>query len=606
MLKNLSKMILLAPIIATASMVAAQDNSDVPSLREVFKNDFLVGVALGGFSQPNSAEGQLVGKHFNRVTAENSMKWESVERSEGQFNWSGSDQLVRFAKEFDMEVHGHVLVWYQQTAPWVYRDLQPGPEGRQKLIQRMQNHIRTRLAHEKGRVQVWDVANECVMADGSMRKSFWYNIIGPDYLKIAYDTAREADPNVKLVYNDFDTDLCAKRDGIVRLVNELNKDKKRVDIIGMQAHWRYNDPTVEEIERTIEAFESTGCKILISELDMDMLTRDPSNPNPYPNGLPPLKHQEQREIFRNIYSLFLKHSKNIHSVTLWGVTDSGTWLNGYPFGGRRNAPLLFDGQRQPKQAFWGVIDAAAMYGRDLGKRFTYQDGIAWESKKTVIYTPKKGTIDDACVFRADNRALLCAFSTNEDTANKVIKYVVSFDDGETWTKEAQLIAARQGKDCLHPIIGQNPDGRIAVSFVVDGDVLVYTTRDEGINWLEDDPNRRYIAYPQELFRYFTHSKTRTQFQADVFQKKIGMTLADPRIIEFDDGRIGLTCKDGTTWLTKKAVADISKVTKSDFVKVTAKLQNYIFARPNSPRIYTLVPATGNALALQRGLVMREY
>ncbi|MBR2963933.1 MAG: endo-1,4-beta-xylanase, partial [Lentisphaeria bacterium] len=178
-----------------------QELGDEPALREIFKDDFLCGVALGGFTQPDSFTGKLAGKHFNRVVADNAMKWESVERSEGNFNWGGGDGLVRMAKQYDMQLHGHCFVWYQQTPGWVYRDLQPNEQGRETLIKRMQNHIRTRIAHDKENFHVWDVVNEAVVQDGSMRKSFWYNIVGSDYVKLAFETAREADPTAKLVYN---------------------------------------------------------------------------------------------------------------------------------------------------------------------------------------------------------------------------------------------------------------------------------------------------------------------------------------------------------------------------------------------------------------------
>ena len=600
-----------------------QELGDEPALRDIFKDDFLCGVALG-FAQPESFTGKLAGKHFNRVVADNAMKWESVERSEGNFNWGGGDGLVRMAQQYDMQLHGHCFVWYQQTPGWVYRDLQPGEQGRATLIKRMQNHIRTRIAHDKENFHVWDVVNEAVVQDGSMRKSFWYNIVGPDYVKLAFETAREADPTAKLVYNDFDTDLAAKRDGIVRLVNEVNKDKKLVDYIGMQCHWRYTDPDMDQVERTIQAFLSTGCDILISELDIDILPRDRRNPNPYPNGvLPALVQQDLRDRYRDAYALFLKYREHIVAVTLWGLTDNGSWLDTYPFGGRRNAPLLFDRQNKPKPAFWGVVDAAAMYGRDLGDRFQYKDGIAWEKDVRTIYKPESGSVSDPYIIRLDSKRLVCVFSTDEGGGKRVIKYVFSDDDGETWSETPAQLCAVNGKDCVRPTIAQiapaptgmqpSPAGVVVASvFDKDGENYIYATEDQFQTWSLRAPSQRILPYPDSIFGYL-NLKSGKQIHSAELAKQIGLKGDNPVAMELKGGRILIsvnTDKGMSVLITKKPVTDVTKLKAADFSPASNPASaafGTVSADTTSPRILAVgTDKEGSSIVLRRGLGMAEY
>ncbi len=595
---------LVAPMILSAAAFQTGLNAvEEPALRDVFKNDFLCGVAIGAYLPINSDSGKIVGKHFNRVTSENSMKWESMSPREGVFNYRGYDQLVEFIKKYDMkELHGHTCVWYQQTPNWLRADLKPDAEGKAKLTERLRTHINTVFSHCKEYCNVWDVANECIMADGSFRKSYWYEIMGPDYLKTVYDIAREALPEAKLVYNDFDTDLPAKRDGIVRMVNELNKDKKRVDMIGMQSHWRFNDPKMEEIERTLKAFASTGCKILISELDMDMLVRDPANPNPYPNGLPPLKHLEEREIYRNIFDLFLKYRDAIHAVTFWGVTDATSWLDGYPFYGRKNAPLLFDRQGKTKPAFWGVIDAAAMYGRDLNGLYTYQDGIAWETSTYSVAKIQDASVADISLKRLSSRILACAYSSKGDSGFKEIFCKFSYDDGETWENAPMKVASLQGKDCVLPKLGENPDGTILVSFKSADSTYVYSSSDEGLTWKNDDPNKRMLPYPEEIFGYLTINDI--QLQENQFAKQLGYPQEKaPLLFSLSNGKIGISLLD-KNYVVNHAGIDLQKANSKDFIPMQAKSGERIFSCKDTPRVYAVSLKDGT-INVSRGLVMRE-
>jgi len=609
---NLKKMFLFAPVLL-ASAATSVLAGDEPALREIYKNDFRMGVAVSGFMNPNSNDGKLAGKHFDRIVAGNEMKWESVERAEGQFNFSGSDNLAKFKDAYGMQLHGHVLVWYSQTPNWVHNGLKAGSEAdRATILKRMKNHIDAFVGHCKNNFHWWDVANESVMEDGSMRKSFWYNIGGEDYLKYAFDYARAADPTATLVYNDFDTDLPAKRDGIVRLVNELNKDKKRVDVIGMQCHWRYTDPTMRQVEDTIKAFLGTGCKVVISELDIDMLPRDRANPNPYGGELPPLLHIDLRERYRDAYALFLKYRDGIEAVTLWGLTDAGTWLDGYPFYGRRNAPLLFDRQSKPKQAFWGVIDAAAMYGRDLGDRFIYNNGVAWEKELRTVYTPKAGTVSDPFIFRYSTKALICAFSTNEDGGNRVIKFVYSNDDGETWSKEAVTAVKINGVDCTMPRLGENEDGKVVLTTNGAGIDRIFVSADQGATWTEDDPNKRLLPYPNSCYGYL-NLKNGQQIECNSFAAKIGLKDKNLNFVELIDGRIAVSCKAANgaseVRISKKPVADITKAKAGDFV-VTAPQKaiatNGMLAGTGTPRVHVVGTDGGKSVQSRRGLSMMEY
>ncbi len=212
------------------------------------------------------------------------------------------------------------------------------------------------------------MVNEALDEDGSLRKTPWLEAIGEDYVAKAFEFAREADPAAELYYNDYNLWKPAKRDAAVRLVQGLKAKGLRVDGIGEQAHWGIDDPPLEAIDAALAAIRASGATPLITELDMDVLPRDPDQwgadlakkariraaTNVYPDGLPPAVQERLARRYADCFALFLKHG--VGRVTFWGVTDATTWLHDFPIPGRVNYPLLWDRDGREKPAFDAVVE----------------------------------------------------------------------------------------------------------------------------------------------------------------------------------------------------------------------------------------------------------
>jgi endo-1,4-beta-xylanase len=182
------------------------------------------------------------------------MKWEYVQPRPGEFNFEPADRFVEFGEKNGMNMLGHSLVWHSQVPDWVFRDENGEFLDRDRLLERMRDHIHTVVGRYRGRVHVWDVVNEALIDDGSMRETHWYKIIGKDYVVKAFEFAREADPDAELIYNDYSLEISAKREGAIRLIRYLQENGAPVTGIGTQGHWHLPHPSIEEIEKTIVEF----------------------------------------------------------------------------------------------------------------------------------------------------------------------------------------------------------------------------------------------------------------------------------------------------------------------------------------------------------------
>jgi endo-1,4-beta-xylanase len=223
----------------------------------------------------------------------------------------------------------------------------------------------------KGRIQSWDVANEALNDDGTMRDSKWKQIIGDDYLIKAYQWTHEADPSAELNYNDYSLELPAKRQGAVELVKKLQAAGIKVAVVGVQGHDNLDWPSTASEDETIDVFAKLGVKVAITELDIDVLPAVESHTadislhiksdlrlNPYPKELPDAVQKDLARRYADLFGIFLKHRDVMSRVTLWGVTDADSWRNDWPVKGRTSYPLLWDRAGNPKLAYDAVIKAS--------------------------------------------------------------------------------------------------------------------------------------------------------------------------------------------------------------------------------------------------------
>jgi endo-1,4-beta-xylanase len=358
----------LVPALAAVSLAAAE-----PALRSVYKDDFLVGVALntGQVTGRNAKAGDLAGTQFSALTAENDMKWQLIHPEPERYTFDGADAYFEFAKKHKMAVIGHTLVWHSQTPRWVFEGADGKPATKEELLKRLRDHIHTVAGRYKGKVKGWDVVNEALSDGGPeiLRDSPWRRIIGDDFLDHAFRFAREADPKAELYYNDYSLENPRKRENCVKLVKGMLERGVPIDGIGTQSHFHLNHPSLEDIEKTISDFSALGLKVMITELDVDVLPGrgSPGNAdvnrreqgdattNPYAGGLPADMQERLAQRYADIFGIYLKHRKSITRVTFWGLNDGQSWLNGFPIRGRTNHPLLFDRELKPKPAFEALI-----------------------------------------------------------------------------------------------------------------------------------------------------------------------------------------------------------------------------------------------------------
>lgn len=353
-----------------------QNSPAVAPLKDAFKGKFKIGTAVSTavLRGQDPASEALLSRHFNALTAENSMKPEGVQPREGEFTFADADRLVEIADKAGASVVGHTLVWHSQTPRWFFQGKDGQPVTREVALERLRTHIKTVVGRYKGKVKEWDVVNEAINdGPGVLRQTPWLRAIGDDYIAEAFRAAHEADPDAILVYNDYNIELDYKRPKALELLKKLVDQKVPINAVGIQAHWRIENPPLAETEKAIKEFSALGLKVMITELDMGVLpsryqgadisrveTMTPEQVavmNPYTKGLPAEVAEVHAKKLREAFELFNKYRDVIGRVTLWGVDDGHSWLNGFPIRGRTDYPLLFDRELKPKPAFFEIQKA---------------------------------------------------------------------------------------------------------------------------------------------------------------------------------------------------------------------------------------------------------
>jgi len=341
---------------------AARAAAASPSLKDSCKDLFVIGTALD-FRTANeftAAELDLIKSQFNAITPENSMKPQPVHPQENSWNWTQPEALVEFCQGNNIKTFGHCLVWHSQTGAWFFQDA-----NRDQLIARLRDHIHTLVGHFKGKISGWDVVNEAIN-DGAgsenienLRSSQWYQIIGPDYLTMAFKFAREADPGATLHYNDYNIESGAKHRSSLALLKRLISDGAPITTVGIQGHWsvtNMNTQKFEEIEQAIENYKALKLRIAISELDITMTGTGGGQlgRGQQAGGAPPSPEAlaAQADSYAKLFAIFAKHHDAIDRVTFWGLNDRRSWRRG-------QNPLVFDGENQPKPALQAIVDAVA-------------------------------------------------------------------------------------------------------------------------------------------------------------------------------------------------------------------------------------------------------
>ena len=327
------------------------DNTDSKTMRYYAeKNGKMIGMAFCTYKGLDSDRSEAA-RQFNMMVAENEMKMDVLQPSQGNFSWGAADGLVSLAKANNMTVRGHCLVWHTQQPTWLSSDGKKNDKGwtRQQALDIMKNHITTVLQHFKGKVTEWDVVNECLDDDQSiirtnpegykLRPTVWQQAIGDDYIDSAFVYARRADPDIQLYLNDYDVEMQGKAKAVAfsNLVKRLQSKQIPLDGVGLQCHFSIGDVDSVKLDKTIRLFGEAGLKCIITELDMGVPSTTTAN------------LEEQARNYRMITDIVLNND-NCPNLVVWGIKDNDSWRS-------NSNPLLYNSGLGKKKAWYAVRSA---------------------------------------------------------------------------------------------------------------------------------------------------------------------------------------------------------------------------------------------------------
>ena len=330
------------------------------------------GVAYSGAtSLDQTADYPMIAQHFGWVVPENCMKCEVIHPEEDRYDFTLGDQLVEKALANGQHVVGHCLIWHAQCAPWFFVDKEGNQVSAEVLKQRMRDHIFTILDHYRGKVEGWDVVNEAFEEDGTLRKSPFYEILGEEFIPLAFQYAHEADSTVELYYNDYGMNKEQKVKGVIDFFRPLIEKGMRIDAIGMQAHlFLGDDDYVSQYEKSINEIAKLGLPSQFTELDLSVLPNPyrlagaDVNANfeyskeldPYTDGLPAEVQEQADSFWVDFYKMLIRNKDHILRVGFWCFNDQNSWRNDWPVKGRTEYATLFDRKSQPKPTVQKLID----------------------------------------------------------------------------------------------------------------------------------------------------------------------------------------------------------------------------------------------------------
>jgi endo-1,4-beta-xylanase len=299
------------------------------------KKGLTYGVSVQAGDVLNPKYVALIKENFNLIVPENTMKWKNIRPTKTFWNWSDMDALVAFAEKNHIRMKGHTFAWHQQNAPYV-----DSLATREEAIAMLTDQITTIMTRYKGRIAEYDVCNEVLNEDGTMRDTVWMRTIGPDYLKIAFRTAREADPKARLLLNDYNNEYMgtAKGDAFYGLVKELKESGVPIDGVGFQLHVMASNPIDEAALRgNIKRFRELGLSVSFTEVDVRVAV-----------PLTPEKEAEQTASYAKLLEIALDEP-NAGSFIMWGYSDKRSWIPGaFPGYGFAH---LYDREDKPKPVY---------------------------------------------------------------------------------------------------------------------------------------------------------------------------------------------------------------------------------------------------------------
>jgi endo-1,4-beta-xylanase len=391
------------------------------------QRNFFIGAAVAMTPFTNEAVYyQTLRREFNIIVAENAFKWTAVRPSRTTFNFTDTDALVNFAEANHMKLRGHTLVWHNQLPSW----LTNGNFTRDEVIEILRQHILTFAGRYKGRVWAWDVVNEAIddTTAGLRTTSFWYQRIGPEYIKMAFEFAHEADPDARLYYNDYSIEgLNNKSNAVFNLVSNLKNQGVPIDGVGWQMHETNSFKILEQHRTNARRIADLGLELSITEMDARITLPATSE-----------KLQQQAQAYKDAVE-FCTTEPNCKALVMWGFTDRYSWIPS-TFAGQGDG-LIFDSNYQPKPAYTALREILEA-GVDLAPKIS----AASRNGKQLMINGEK-FLEGAQVF------------INGEKQKKVFV--------DTENPSTLIVARKAGKFVKSGDLLQvkNPDGRLSNEYV---------------------------------------------------------------------------------------------------------------------------------------------
>jgi endo-1,4-beta-xylanase len=331
----------------------------LPPLKSIYENDFLVGNVINK-TYLSGKYFDLLKHHYNVVTPENNLKpsYLAPLRKGGSYQWEIADNMVNYMINNGIAVHGHVLVWHEQSPTWLTTG------SKNQITENLKDYVTEVLTHFKGRIPSWDVVNEAIgdglsnaNAAGDWKKCVrtfrnpWYDTLGADYIELAFRTARTADPDVKLYYNDYGLNNQNKAEVVRKMIKDINdryraegNTRNLIDGVGMQGHYG-RDINIDDVRSSLQKLISLGIEIAVTELDISLNGYDPGSGRD--TDMSDADAEAQSKIYADLFKLYKEHSAYIKRVSMWGIDDNTSWQSA-------GNPCLFDWQLNTKKAFYAV------------------------------------------------------------------------------------------------------------------------------------------------------------------------------------------------------------------------------------------------------------
>lgn len=371
--------------------------TDIPSIFKTYADDFPIGAAVDttDLSGPHA---QLLTMHFNSMTPGNDLKWSSVEASKGVFDYTNGDAEVGEAVCNKMRVRGQNLVWSTgaQTPSYAFGDGTNSAANQAVVTANIQEHIQNEVQHYGTQVYAWDVVNEPLdptQAD-CLNHGPFYQVLGSSYIDVAFKAAKQYAPaGTKLFINDYSTTDPNRLACLVTVVRELRQRGVPVDAIGHEMHNDINYPAPAAMATAIDTVAQNfpGIDQQVTELDESVYNAGDRTSN-YGNNIPPSVLAEQGWLYKDYFDVFRRERDRLSAVTLWGIADDDTWLDGFPVA-RTDYPLPFDMHLQAKPAYWGMIDPMQLPG--FGLKLSISSKAGSGSARVLTLTATNGEVGPA-------------------------------------------------------------------------------------------------------------------------------------------------------------------------------------------------------------------